>query len=91
MAITKNSIQPISNIVVAEQLNSATKTPSGLYLPDSTKKKTAYATVVAVGPDVSEVKVGEKILYKMFAQHEVQDTDFILVEEPDILAKVVEE
>jgi chaperonin GroES len=84
------NIKPLDDRVVAQQLEAQKKTASGLYLPDSAQEKPKAAKVVAVGPNVKGIKVGENILYKDYSATEVQ-TDggkYLIVKEEDILAIV---
>lgn len=57
-------VQPQADYVVAQAEEAQTKTASGLYLPPSATEKPKVAHVVAIGSDVDEVKVGDRILYK---------------------------
>jgi len=84
------AIQPLADYVVAQAEKAETKTASGLYLPDKAQEKPKTAKVVAVGPDVKQVKVGDRILYKAYSTTEVKigSEDFILVKEEDVLATV---
>jgi chaperonin GroES len=68
----------------------ATQTTSGIYLPDNAKEKPVLAKVVAAGPDVKGVKVGDKVVYKEYSTTElkIDGTEYLLVKEEDILAKV---
>ena len=52
-------ITPLADRVVAVREAAETKTASGLYLPDSSKEKPAFAVVEAVGPDVKTLKKGD--------------------------------
>lgn len=83
-------IRPLGDRVVATRLTAPTKTASGLYLPDTAKEKPVMATVVAVGPEVKDVKTGEKIIYKEYSTTElkVDGDDFLVVREEDILGVV---
>lgn len=83
-------IQPLADYVVAQAEEAATKTASGLYLPDNAKEKPQTAKVVAVGKNVREVKVGERIIYKSYSTTDVKvaGSDYILVKEEDVLATV---
>ena len=54
-------IKPLADRVVATREQAATKTASGLYLPNNAKEKPVYAVVQAVGPDVKTLKKGDKI------------------------------
>jgi chaperonin GroES len=58
------SIQPMADYVVVKAEEAATKTASGIYLPDSAKEKPKDARVVAVGANIKDLKVGDKVIYK---------------------------
>lgn len=83
-------IQPLGDNVVAQAEVAASKTASGLYLPDAAKEKPKTSVVVAVGKDVKEVKVGDRIIYGGYTQTEVKvgNEDYVIVKEENILAKV---
>jgi len=83
-------IKPLADRVVATREEIKNQTASGLYLPDTAKEKPVIATVVAVGPDVKQVAVGDKIVYKEYATTElkVDQTEYLIVKEEDILATV---
>lgn len=57
-------IQPLGEYVVVQPEQAQTKTASGLYLPDSAKEKPKTSVVVAIGSNVKDVKVGDRILFK---------------------------
>jgi chaperonin GroES len=75
---------------VAQDEKAESKTASGLYLPDNAKEKPKTAKVVAVGPTVKQVKVGDRIIYKSYSTTEVkvEREDYLLVKEEDVLATV---
>lgn len=92
-------INPLSDYVVAETEVASNKTASGLYLPEGATEKPKIAKVVAVGPgrvgDDNEripmtVKVGDRIVYKSYSTTDVKldDKEYILVREEDVLATV---
>ena len=66
-------IKPLADRVVAVREKAQEKTASGLYLPDSSKEKPVMATVVAVGPKVEQVAVGDKIVYKRIFNYRFKD------------------
>jgi chaperonin GroES len=91
------NIQPLSDYVVAEPEEAATKTASGLYLPEKAAEKPKVAKVVAVGPgrigDDNErvpmtVKVGDRILYKDGYGTVHAFGRYLIVKEEDIIATV---
>jgi len=83
-------ISPLAEWVVAVREEAQTKTASGLYLPDNAKEQPKVAVVQAIGKDVKSVKKGDKILFKEYSTTEVKldQTEYILVKEEDILATV---
>lgn len=84
------SLQPLADWVVAEQEEAVTKTAAGLYLPDKAAEKPKVAKVIKVGKEVKEIKAGDRIVYKSYSTTEVkvEDKEYILVKEEDILATV---
>jgi chaperonin GroES len=84
------ALQPLADYVVATAEEAQTKTASGIYLPETAAEKPKTAKVVAVGPTAKQVKVGDRIIYKTYSTTEVkvENTDYILVKEEDILATV---
>lgn len=92
-------LQPLSDWVVAEREEAATKTASGIYLPEKSTEKPKVAKVLAIGPgkvgDDNErvkmtVKVGDKVVYKEYSTTElkIDGKEYVLVREDDILAIV---
>lgn len=83
-------IKPLADRVVAVRQKAQEKTASGLYLPDSSKEKPVMAIVVAVGPKVEQVAVGDKIVYKEYSTTDlkINETEYLIVKEDDVLATV---
>lgn len=84
------NLEPLADIVVAINEDNKSTTTSGIYLPEGSKEKSKIAKIVAVGKDVKSLKVGDKIVYKSYSTNEVKldSTEYILIKEEDILAKV---
>lgn len=83
-------LQPLGDYVVAVGEEASTKTASGLYLPENAAEKPKTAKVVAVGPAAKQVKLNDRIVYKSYSTTDVKvdNTEYILVKEEDILATV---
>ena len=83
-------LQPLGDYIVAQAEEAATKTASGLYLPDNAQEKPKTAHVVAVGPGAKQLKIGDRIVYKSYTPTEVkiEGENYILVKEEDVLATV---
>ena len=84
-------IKPLGDRVVAVREEAKTQTVSGIYLPDNAKEKPVVAEVKAVGGDVKNVKVGDRIVYKEYSTTDlkIDGTEYLVVREEDILAMVV--
>lgn len=83
-------IKPLADRVVAVRQEAASKTASGIYLPDNAKEKSVIAKVEAIGPSVKGLKVGDRIIYKEYSTTEIKvdGTDYIILKEEDVLATV---
>ncbi|MBQ2320885.1 MAG: co-chaperone GroES [Lachnospiraceae bacterium] len=93
-------LAPLGDRVVLKQLEAEETTKSGIVLPGNAQEKPQQAEVIAVGPGgvvdgkevVMQVSVGDKVIYSKYAGTEVklEDEQFIVVRQNDIVAKVVD-
>lgn len=83
-------LKPLGDRVIAVAEETKNKTAAGFYLPDTAKEKSKVAKVVAVGGDVKNVKINDKIIYKEYSTTEVkvEAVEYIIVREEDVLATV---
>lgn len=81
------ALKPLKDRVVAKVEKPAEKTAAGILLGEA-KEKPAYAVVESVGPEVKEIKKGDKIVYKEFAATtiKVDEVEYLILKEEDILA-----
>jgi len=81
---------PLADYVVVEQEAAQSKTASGLYLPEKSAEKPKIAKVLAIGKEVKDVKVGDRVVYGGYTNTEVkiETTEYILVKEENIYAVV---
>ena len=93
------ALKPLGDKVVVQLVEAEEKTASGIYLPDSAKKKPQEGKVIAVGNgrvldngerNALTVKVGDKVIYGQYAGSAYKDggTEYKIVREDDILAIV---
>ena len=84
------SMKPLGDRVVLKHQEAEEKTKSGIILTDSAKEKPQAAVVVSVGPDVDQVKEGDKVIYTEYAGTEVkyQEEEYTIVDQKDIIAIV---
>jgi chaperonin GroES len=98
---TEASIVPMGDKLVVRPLEREEITKSGLVLPDTAKEKPQEGEVVAVGPGrmtdegkriAMELKKGDHVIYAKYAGTEVklEEEEFLILREIDILAKVGE-
>jgi chaperonin GroES len=83
-------LQPLGDYLVAQSEEAATKTASGIYIPDTAQEKPKTAKVLAAGQAAKQVKVGDRIVYKDYSTTtvKVDGNEYILVKEEDVLATV---
>ena len=91
---------PLGDKVVVKQLEAEEKTKGGIILTTQSQEKPQEAVVIAVGPGGTvdgkevemQVEVGDKVIYSKYAGTTVklQDEEYIVVKQSDILA-IVEE
>ena len=91
-------LTPLGDKVVLKAIKEEEKTKSGIILTGEAKEKPQQAEVIAVGPGgivdgeevKMQVKVGDIVIYSKYSGTEVtlEDEDFIIVSQSDILAIV---
>ena len=92
-------IKPLGDKVVVEPLEEEDKSPGGIILPDTAKKKPQEGIVIAVGPgkvldDGSRaemaVKKGDKVIYAKYGGTEfrIDEKEYMILRESDVLAKI---
>jgi len=94
--LDKMNIRPLFDRVLVQRNDSATKTKSGLFLPETAKEKPVEGTVVAIGNGrvaddgkITEltVKVGDKVIFGKYSGTEikVEGSERLVLREDDIL------
>ena len=90
-------IQPLGDKIVVKPGPEEEKTPTGIVLPDTAKKKPQEGEVVAVGSGKlldngrrapMQVKVGDTVIYSKYGGTEVEvgGTEYMILDEDSILA-----
>jgi co-chaperonin GroES (HSP10) len=65
------TLEPLDDFIVVEPLDE-TETASGLIVPMNEAAQCATAIVAAVGPEVTTVEPGDKVLYPLGAGYDVR-------------------
>lgn len=83
-------LEPSADYVVAQKDKPSATTKSGFYIPESAQEKPQAATITAVGGNVRNYKVGDKILFKSYSGNEFKfdSEEYLIVKEEDILARI---
>lgn len=93
------NLKPLGDKVVVKLIEAEEKTASGIFLPDSAKKKPTEGKIVAIGNgrtlDNGEkakltVKVGDRVLFSKYGGNEVtiDGEDLTILDEDQIYAIV---
>jgi len=91
------NLKPLGDKVVVQLIEQEEKTASGIYLPDTAKKKPTEGKVIATGDgrtlDNGErnklsVKVGDRVLFSKYGGNEVtvDGEDYTILDEDQIYA-----
>lgn len=83
-------IKPLADRVLVLADPAETKTASGIIIPDTAKEKPDSGTVIAVGGKVTEIKEGDRILYRKYAGTEVSNAGktYLVMKQDDVIAIV---
>jgi chaperonin GroES len=81
-------LKPLGARVLVKQTEEEQVSPGGIVLPTAAQEKPTQGTVVAVGPDVQEVKTEDTVLFKKFTETEIQHLGetYLMFKEEDLLA-----
>lgn len=85
------SINPMPDYIVVQAEKAASKTKSGLYIPESAQEKPKTAKVIAVGSNVTSIKAGDLVIYRNEYETttvKVGNEDFVVVSQNNIIATV---
>jgi chaperonin GroES len=95
------NLRPLADRVVVKPVEREEMTKSGIVLPDTVKEKPQEGIIEAVGNGryneqtgvrvALDVNVGDRVMYAKYAGSEVKidDTEYLILAEKDILAVVV--
>ncbi len=92
-------LKPTEDRILVLPLQSESKTPGGIIIPETAKEKPAYGEIKAVGPGKRDengnhlpmaVKLGDKVLFAKWSGTEVkhENVEMLIMKESDVLAIV---
>ena len=84
------TIIPVGNKLLLKKSKQKTKTASGIIIPEIAQKKEYKGTVVGVGAEVKEIKVGDIVQYADYAMPH-NGEEHLLVQAGDVFAIIRDE
>ena len=93
----KMKIKPLSDRILVKREEPSETVRGGIIIPDTAKEKPQEGEVVAVGPGrlsedgkriLPDVKVGDIVIYAKYGgtEYKIEDVEYIILRESDILA-----
>lgn len=81
------NFQPLGERVLVKAVTEEKKTASGIIIPDNAKEKPNKAEVVAVSDEITNIKIGDTVVFGKYAGTElsVDGIGYIVLEKKDIL------
>lgn len=82
-------IKPLNGNLVLKKELKENKTESGILLSQK-KKEEEYAVVVEICKDETELKIGDKVIYKTYDATNVkyENEEYLIISKKDILAVI---
>lgn len=85
-------IEPLKNRLIVKRDETKTETESGFIIPDAAQRKELTGVVIATGPDVEEIKLGNRVIFGkvdgvgLSNKYFEEQGDFIMLREDQIKA-----
>lgn len=87
----KQIIIPVGKRLLIKRHKAESKTASGIIIPEIAQKKEFKGTVVGVGQDITEIKIGDVVQYAEHAMPtpmEHEGVEHLLLQQGDVFAIV---
>lgn len=82
------NVRPLGERILIRRVEAATRSASGLFLPESSAEAPQEGTVLALGASAdSTVKLGDRVVFGRFSgvKIQVQGEDLLILEAADVL------
>ena len=84
-------IKPLGKRILIKQTEQEEVTKSGIVLPGTaSKEKPIIGEVLAIGKEIEDVSVGNKVIFEKYSGTEIKDGDetYLILEKDNVLAIV---
>lgn len=91
------TLKPTTDRLLIKKIEPKITKKSVILMPEKVQKKGSFAEIIAVGPEVLDFKIGDKIVYGDYGFDPIQmetagvDVDLLIGQEKDVLALMIEE
>jgi chaperonin GroES len=84
------TIKPLADRVLIEPLKAEEVTSSGLVIPASAQSTPQEAMVIAVGPEVTDVTIGDRVVYSLYGgtKLDYDGKSYIVIDIKDLVCVV---
>lgn len=85
------TIKPLADRVLIEPLKAEEVTASGLMIPVSAQNTPQEALVIAVGSEVTDVAIGDRVVYSLYGgtKLEYDGRSYIVIDVKDLVCVVI--
>jgi chaperonin GroES len=95
----KMTLRPLQDRILIRRVEAETKTPGGIFIPDTAQEKPVEGEVLAVGPGKRgddgklqplDIKTGDRVLFGKWSGSEIKvdGEDLIIMNETDIMGVI---
>lgn len=87
------TIVPLRDMMLVKVKGAQERSKGGLFLPESAKEEKSEGRIIACGPKVKEVKVGDEILFGKYGGDdiEIEDEKYKMIKEVEVFAILKED
>lgn len=82
-----DTIKPLGQRVVVKQDEKTTQTETGIFITGNLEGSIRRGEVIAVGPQVYDIKAGDRVIYESFTGNPItfRDEDYLTMFQAEIL------
>ena len=88
--MSKLTAEPLHARIIVERFEPETETEGGIKLPDIAQQQNSWATVIAIGPDVTAVNEGDDVVVSLYGGMPVvlEKKEYLVIDEKELLLRV---